>query len=380
MGLRAFTSQLLCEQVVGRGLRRTAYELDPETGLFEPEYVNIFGVPFTFLPHEGGDGPPPPPPTPKTRDRAGARARRSSRSRGRTSSGSTTCTGRGSTLDLDAGAAARAQRGRDGAARRAGADRRGQARRRRASTEIDLEELGAASSGCRRSSSRRRATSSTRCSRTGRAARRCCWPSSCGSSSSSCARTGSRSRPALFDRTTCKRRLILTLNMNRIVQHICGRDPLREHRDAGAGVRPRAADPLHRRHAALVHRQALRARRSARTSTSASTTAPGRPARPSSSTTTRRRGLGEERPPGFEILYVFHGVVRKYRPDFLIRLATGKMLVLEVKGQDPRRTRPSGRPGRVDARGERARRLRPLAWAVSRSPSDIVDLVRAAAQ
>lgn len=53
MGLRAFTSQLLCEQVVGRGLRRTSYEINPETGLFEPEYVNIFGVPFTFLPHEG---------------------------------------------------------------------------------------------------------------------------------------------------------------------------------------------------------------------------------------------------------------------------------------------------------------------------------------
>ena len=66
MGLRAFTSQLLCEQVVGRGLRRTSYEVDRETGLFEPEYVNIFGVPFTFLPHEGGDGPPPPPPPPKT--------------------------------------------------------------------------------------------------------------------------------------------------------------------------------------------------------------------------------------------------------------------------------------------------------------------------
>ncbi len=67
MGLRAFSSQLLCEQVVGRGLRRTSYEVDPESGLFEPEYVNIFGVPFTFLPHEGGDGPPPPPPSPKTR-------------------------------------------------------------------------------------------------------------------------------------------------------------------------------------------------------------------------------------------------------------------------------------------------------------------------
>jgi type III restriction enzyme len=66
MGLRAFTSQLLCEQVVGRGLRRTSYDIGTD-GLFTPEYVNIFGVPFTFLPHEGGDGPPPPPPTPKTK-------------------------------------------------------------------------------------------------------------------------------------------------------------------------------------------------------------------------------------------------------------------------------------------------------------------------
>ena len=73
MGLRAFTSQLLCEQVVGRGLRRTTYEVDPETGLFEPEYVNIFGVPFTFLPHEGGDGRAPPTAAAEDADRAGAR-------------------------------------------------------------------------------------------------------------------------------------------------------------------------------------------------------------------------------------------------------------------------------------------------------------------
>ncbi|MBN1458253.1 MAG: DEAD/DEAH box helicase family protein [Armatimonadetes bacterium] len=66
MGLRAFSSQLLCEQVVGRGLRRTSYDIDQETGLFAPEYVNVFGVPFTFMPHEGGEGVPPPPPVPKT--------------------------------------------------------------------------------------------------------------------------------------------------------------------------------------------------------------------------------------------------------------------------------------------------------------------------
>lgn len=64
MGLRAFASQLLCEQVVGRGLRRTSYVVDPATGLLPTEHVNVFGVPFTFLPHEdGGDDGPPPPPT-----------------------------------------------------------------------------------------------------------------------------------------------------------------------------------------------------------------------------------------------------------------------------------------------------------------------------
>lgn len=67
MGLRAFSSQLLCEQVVGRGLRRTSYDIEQETGLFSPEYVNIFGVPFTFLPHEGGEDAPPKPEKPKTK-------------------------------------------------------------------------------------------------------------------------------------------------------------------------------------------------------------------------------------------------------------------------------------------------------------------------
>jgi type III restriction enzyme len=50
LGLRAFTSQLLCEQVVGRGLRRTHYDVNPQTGLFEPEYVDVYGVPFEVIP------------------------------------------------------------------------------------------------------------------------------------------------------------------------------------------------------------------------------------------------------------------------------------------------------------------------------------------
>lgn len=55
LGLRAFSSQLLCEQVVGRGLRRTSYDLEEGSDMFTPEYVNIFGIPFSFLPHESDD-------------------------------------------------------------------------------------------------------------------------------------------------------------------------------------------------------------------------------------------------------------------------------------------------------------------------------------
>lgn len=53
LGLRAFGSQLLCEQVVGRGLRRMDYTPDPATGLLTAEYVDIFGVPFSLIPFKG---------------------------------------------------------------------------------------------------------------------------------------------------------------------------------------------------------------------------------------------------------------------------------------------------------------------------------------
>ena len=93
MGLRAFSSQLLCEQVVGRGLRRTSYEVNEATGLFEPEYVNIFGVPFAFLPHEStGDGPPKPP-SPKSEIKP-VPTRRPTKSGFPTSSGWSTCCAR----------------------------------------------------------------------------------------------------------------------------------------------------------------------------------------------------------------------------------------------------------------------------------------------
>ncbi len=53
LGLRAFESQLLCEQVVGRGLRRMDYTPDPETGLLTEEYVDVYGIPFSVIPYKG---------------------------------------------------------------------------------------------------------------------------------------------------------------------------------------------------------------------------------------------------------------------------------------------------------------------------------------
>ena len=52
LGLRAFSSQLLCEQVVGRALRRMDYQVD-EKGMLHPEYADIFGVPFEAIPVQG---------------------------------------------------------------------------------------------------------------------------------------------------------------------------------------------------------------------------------------------------------------------------------------------------------------------------------------
>ncbi len=79
LGVRAFGTQLLCEQVVGRGLRRRTYAASPQTVLvngrqvtfdgFEPDYAEVYGVPFSFIPCSGSPPEPRPGPQP-TRVRA----------------------------------------------------------------------------------------------------------------------------------------------------------------------------------------------------------------------------------------------------------------------------------------------------------------------
>ena len=68
LGVRAFGTQLLCEQVVGRGLRRTSY-VPNDDGMFDPEYAEVYGVPFSFIPCSGSATDPKPGPMP-TRVRA----------------------------------------------------------------------------------------------------------------------------------------------------------------------------------------------------------------------------------------------------------------------------------------------------------------------
>ncbi|HYN76280.1 MAG TPA: hydrolase, partial [Lamprocystis sp. (in: g-proteobacteria)] len=65
VGLRPFGSQLLCEQVIGRALRRRDYTLNEETDQFAEETAKVFGVPFELVPFKvrpiTGQPPPPPP-------------------------------------------------------------------------------------------------------------------------------------------------------------------------------------------------------------------------------------------------------------------------------------------------------------------------------
>jgi type III restriction enzyme len=79
---------------------------------------------------------------------------------------------------------------------------------------------------------------------------------------------------------------------------------------------------------------------------------------------------------GFETVYVFEGVVRKYRPDFLIRMKNGTTLVLEVKGQGAaqHQTKRKFLDEWVRAVNEHGGFGR-WSWAVSRHPSDVAGLL-----
>lgn len=336
MGLRAFTSQLLCEQVVGRGLRRTVYEVNRVTGLLEPEYVNIFGVPFTFLPHEGGEGQPPPPPSPKTEVKPLSERGRFEITwpnvvridyeyRPRLSLDLATVP----VLQLDASTTPTV------------ADMapivEGKPDVKRIST-IDLEDLG------------KRFRMQRIIFETASDIYDQVQPTWKGSREVLLAQVirivetfiGSDRisiTPPLFNQDRLRRRVVLTLNMTKIVQHIFERIRFqnvqarslvfdREHPTRSTGdMRPwytgRPCEFTQTSHINFCVYD----------STWEATEAYELDRAQEVEAWVKNDHLG------FEILYIWQGVVKKYRPDFLIRLKNGVTVVLEVKGQDSQENR-----------------------------------------
>ena len=332
MGLRAFSSQLLCEQVVGRGLRRTSYETNPETGLFDAEYVNIFGVPFTFLPHEGGEDGPPPPPTPKTAvEPDPAKAEFEIRWPNVVRIESTfqpTLTldwSKARTLELDAAQTAQVAElapileGKPDVTK---------------INRIELERLA------REFRTQRIIFETARdvfdqMKRTWQGSREVLLAQLVRIVEQFIRSDRIAISPPLFYQDELRRRLIVTLNMSRVVQHVWeavrqenterltpvfDRDhPIRSTSEMRTWYTGKPCERTRRSHISVcVYDSAWEASDSFVLDDNDAVSA-----------WVKNDHLG------FEVLYVYRGVVRKYRPDFLVRLANGDMLVLETKGLDP---------------------------------------------
>jgi type III restriction enzyme len=374
MGLRAFTSQLLCEQVVGRGLRRTSYEVDPETNRFNPEYVNIFGVPFTFIPHEGGDGPPPAPPSPQTKiepilDKVQHQISWPNiiRIEFEYKPELSLDIPKVGILKLDASTTATLAQmapmmeGRPDVTR---------------ISEIDLEELGhkfriqkiifeAARDVYDQMKSTWRGNPDYLIAQLIRLVERFIASDRIDIS------------PALFNQDDLRRRIIITLNMNKVVQHI--RDAIQlnntlsltpifddEHPIRSTGdMRPWFTSRP------CAHTNRSHINQCVFDSTWEASEAFNLDRDNNIDSWVKNDHLG------FEILYIFNGVVRKYRPDFLIHLKNNRMLVMEVKGQETQESKVKHQyladwVKAVNAHGG----FGEWAWDVSRNPADLVGIIQ----
>lgn len=374
MGLRAFSSQLLCEQVVGGGLRRVSYEFDKEKNLFEPEYVNIFGVPFTFLPHEAQDGPPPPPPAPKTKIEPVIEKREFEvswpniiridhvyRQELKLDFAKV------KPLELDAlktptlAEVAPIVEGKPDVTKL---------------SEIDLEELG------------RKFRWQKIAFETASGIFDQMKPSWKGNKEYLLARlirlmeefvaSGKIDiTPPLFNQDDLRRRLVVTLNLGKVVQHMW-ESIITENSEALVPVfdteRPivltgdmrtwysgKPCEYTKRSHANFCVYD----------STWESADAFQLDHNGNVDAWVKNDHLG------FEVLYVYKGVVHKYRPDFLIRLKSGELLVLETKGQDTDqdKTKRAFLDEWVKAVNEYGG-FGKWRWAVSKQPGDVVEILQ----
>jgi hypothetical protein len=139
--------------------------------------------------------------------------------------------------------------------------------------------------------------------------------------------------PAMFDQDDLRRRLIITLNMSQVIQHIWeavrqenteklmpvfDRDhPIRSTGDMRTWYTSKPCERTRKSHINVcVYDSTWEASDAFALEDSSEVAA-----------WVKNDHLG------FEVFYVYRGVVRKYRPDFLVRLRSGDMLVLETKGQ-----------------------------------------------
>lgn len=378
MGLRAFSSQLLCEQVVGRGLRRTSYELNPATGLFDPEYVNIFGVPFTFLPHEGGSDTVPPPPPPKSKIEA-VREKQPFEIVWPNVVRIEHALAPRLTLDLEQVEPLIVNAAETPTLAAMAPIVEGKPDVQRVS-EIDLDELA------RRFRMQRvvfeAAVTVFEQMQSG-------WPATkerlLGQVVTQAERFLDSDRvrivPELFAQDEQRRRILLALNMTRLVQHLWqalrfeNAVALRPVFDTEHPIRTTADMLPWYTGRPWAYTDHSHVNRCVFDSTWEASEAYALDHSPHVQAWVKNDHLG------FEIVYVFDGVVRKYRPDFLIRSSSGSMLIVEVKGQESPQDAAKHRALEewVDAINEHGGFGR-WGWAVARTPLEIVDLVARSSQ
>ncbi|MCF2971836.1 hypothetical protein L1047_11590 [Synechococcus sp. Nb3U1] len=373
MGLRAFTSQLLCEQVVGRGLRRTSYEINPQTGLFDPEYVNIFGVPFTFLPHESTESGPPPPTTPKTLVQVNPakaayeiRWPNVVRIEHVLQPRLTVDWSRLAPLELDAAKTAQL------------AELAPILEGKPDVTNIDRIELERLAQEFR---TQRIIFETTRdvfdqMKHNWKGSREVLLAQLVRIVEQFIRSERIQIIPPLFYQDELRRRLIITLNMSRVIQHVLDavrqenaerlepvfdRDhPLRSTGEMTAWYTGKPCHPTRKSHINVcVYDSAWEASHAFALENNEAVAA-----------WVKNDHLG------FEIAYIHQGAVRKYRPDFLVRLLDGSMLILETKGEESEQDRVKHRyldewVQSVNAHGGFGR----WRWAVARHPGAIKDIL-----
>ena len=372
MGLRAFSSQLLCEQVVGRGLRRASYEINQETGLFDAEYVNVFGVPFSFLPHEPDTSNPPPPSlkiTVKPVDEKKAfaiqwpniiRVERTYKPE--------------LSFDLDQVSRLKLDTAKTIEIAEIAPTVNNQPDISNIK-DLDLEDL------------MRKSRKQTVIFRAAQAVWKEMQPNWKGSPAELMAELVRLTEqfidsnriqisPDLFNRDTQRRQLVITLNMARIVRHFwqaieCHNTekavpvfddshPIRSTSDMRPWRTGKPCKPAQKSHVNYcVYDSTWEASESFELARNKAVEA-----------WVKNDHLG------FEILYVYNGIVKKYRPDFLVRMKSGEMLVLETKGQQAEadNAKHDYMRGWISAVNQHGG-FGQWAFAVSSQPSDIKDIL-----